>query len=151
MVRGGDDAARDSGLAVTGVARAEDGWTAVDVVTGPGLQEEARCCPDCGTRAVKGKETVTTTPRDIRLGDRQLRLRWRKKRWICGNPRCPRGTFTESLPAVRPRARLTSRLQRRLGEAVGDELMPPPQPPAATSLGPHRRPRVHPIRRRSAR
>jgi transposase len=82
------------GLAVTGVARAEDGCTAVDVVTGPDLQEEARRCPDCGARAVKGKETASTTPRDIRLGDRQLRLRWRKKRWICGNPRCPRGTFT---------------------------------------------------------
>jgi transposase len=112
------------GLAVTGVARAEDGCPAVGVVTGPDLQEEARCCPDCGARAVKGKETVTTTPRDIRPGDRQLRLRWRKKRWICGNPRCPRGTFTESLPAVRPRSRLTSRLRRRLGEAAGDELMP---------------------------
>ena len=34
------------------------------------------------------------------------------------------GTFTEWLPAVRHRARLTSRLRTRLGEAVGDDLMP---------------------------
>ena len=112
------------GLAVTAVTRAADRWTTVDVVTGPDLQEQARCCPDCGMRAVKAKDTVTTTPRDIRLGDRQVRLRWRKKRWTCGNPRCPRKTFTESLPAVPARARLTARLRTRLGEAVGDELMP---------------------------
>ena len=112
------------GLAVTAVARDEDGWTTVDVVTGPDLEEQARCCPACGTRAVKAKETVTTTPRDVYLGDRQVRLRWRKNRWTCANPGCPRGTFTESLPAVRPRARLTARLRTRLGEAIGDELMP---------------------------
>ena len=112
------------GLAVTAVTRADDGWTTVDVVTGPDLQEQARCCPDCGMRAVKAKDTVTTTPRDIRLGDWQVRLRWRKKRWTCGNPRCPCKTFTESLPAVPARARLTARLRTRLGEAVGDELMP---------------------------
>ena len=39
-------------------------------------------------------------------------------------PRCSRGTFTESLPAVPARARLTARLRARLGEVIGDELMP---------------------------
>ena len=112
------------GLAVAAVAQADDGRTTVDVVTGPGLQEQARCCPDCGMPAAKAKEMVTTTPRDIRLGDRQVRLRWRKKRWTCGNEDCARKTFTEFLPAVPPRARLTARLRTRLGEAVGDELMP---------------------------
>jgi transposase len=112
------------GLAVMAVAQAGDGWTAVDVVTGPDLEEAARCCPECGTRAAVVKETVTTTPRDVYLGDRQVRLRWRKKRWACGNEDCARKTFTESLPAVPARARMTSRLRARLGEAIGDELMP---------------------------
>ena len=88
------------GLAVTAVAQAADGWTAVDVVTGPDLEEAARCCPECGTPAAAVKETVTTTPRDVYLGDRQVRPRWRKKRWTCGNEDCGRKTFTESLPAV---------------------------------------------------
>jgi len=111
-------------LSVTAVAHDDDGWTAVYVATGHDLQEQARCCPGCGVRATASKEWVTTTPRDIRLGDRQLRLRWRKRRWNCGNDACATKTFTESLPAVPPGARLTARLRRRLGEAVGDELMP---------------------------
>jgi len=112
------------GLAVTAVEQAGDGWTAVEVVTGPGLEDAARRCPDCGTPATTVKERVTTTPRDVCLGDRQVRLRWRKKRWACGNQDCARKTFTESLPAVPARARLTARLRTRLGEAIGDELMP---------------------------
>ena len=36
------------GLAVTAVTRADDGWTTVDVVTGPDLQEQARCCRTAG-------------------------------------------------------------------------------------------------------
>jgi transposase len=114
-----------AGLAVTAVALDGDGQTVVDVVTGPDAEEAARRCPECGTRAPGVKEWVTTTPRDIYLGDRQVRLRWRKRRWACGNDDdCGRGTFTESLPAVPPRARLTARLRTRLGEAVGDELVP---------------------------
>jgi transposase len=57
-------------------------------------------------------------------GDRQVLLRWRKTRLACGSEDCPRKSFTESLPAVRSRARLTGRLRTRLGEAVGDDLMP---------------------------
>ncbi|MGH3267486.1 MAG: ISL3 family transposase, partial [Trebonia sp.] len=111
------------GLAVTAVALDGDGQTVVDVVTGPGLEEAARRCPECGTLAAACKEWVTTTPRDTYLGDRQVRLRWRKKCWTCGNDDCERNTFTESLPAVPPRARLTAWLRTWLGEAVGDELM----------------------------
>ncbi|MGH3410301.1 MAG: ISL3 family transposase [Streptosporangiaceae bacterium] len=112
------------GLAVTAVTQADDGWTVVDVVTGPDLEEAARCCPDCGTPATAVKETVVTTPRDGYLGDRQVRLRWRKRRWACGNGECARKSFTESLPAVPARARLTARLRTRLGQVIGDELMP---------------------------
>ena len=49
-------------------------------------------------------------------------LAWRKTRWHCDTPGCGQGTFTERLPAVKARARLTSRLRTRLGQAVGDDL-----------------------------
>jgi transposase len=136
------------GLMVTAVTQTGDGWTVVDVLTAPERAGAARCCPDCGARAAV-KETVTTTPRDVYLGDRQILLRWRKRRWECQNQDCERKTFTESLPAVPPRARLTSRLRTRLGQAVGDDLMPAAA--AARRLRSHCRPRVHRLRRYPAR
>jgi transposase len=99
---------------VTAVTQTGDGWAVVDVLTAPERAEAARCCPDCGARAAV-KETVTTTPRDVYLGDRQILLRWRKRRWECQNQDCERKTFTESLPVVPPRARLTSRLPEPAG------------------------------------
>ena len=58
------------------------------------------------------------------IGDREVLLDWRKSRWRCGTAGCEQGTFTEWLGAVKYRARLTSRLGTRLGQAVGDDLMP---------------------------
>ncbi len=40
------------------------------------------------------------------------------------NAQCPAGTFTEWLPAVPPRARIIARMRARIGQAVGDGLMP---------------------------
>ena len=104
------------GLVVTAVAQDDGGWTTVDVATAPELREQARRCPGCATRAAI-KEWVTTTPRDLPLGGRQILPRWRKMRLACGNTGCPVGTFTEWLPAVPPRARLTARLRTRIGRA----------------------------------
>jgi transposase len=112
------------GVLVTAVAQAGDGWTVADVITAPGQEGAVRRCPDCGAAATEVKEMVITTPRDVYIADRQILLRWHKRRWICSNQDCERKTFTESLPAVPARARLTTRLRTRLGEAVGDDLMP---------------------------
>ena len=111
------------GLVVTAVTPDEDGWTTVDVTTAPDLREQLRRCPGCGERAAI-REWVTTMPRDLPVGERKIRPRWRKLRLSCENTRCPVQTFTEWLPAVRPRARLTGRLRTRIGQAVGDDLMP---------------------------
>ena len=111
------------GLLVTAVTVTGDGQTLVEVITDPAA-EAARCCPRCGKAATRVKEHPRTGPRDVFTGDRRVLLDWSKTRWRCGTPGCEQGTFTESLPAVRHRARLTSRLRTRLGEAVGDDLMP---------------------------
>jgi transposase len=112
------------GLLVTAVTVTGDGLTVAEVVTDPAC-EQARRCPECGTLAWRVKDNrVTTRPRDVFTGDRQVLLRWRKKRWACGSRRCKRKSFTESLPGVRARARLTARLRARLGQAIGDDLMP---------------------------
>ncbi|MGO9079957.1 MAG: transposase [Streptosporangiaceae bacterium] len=109
------------GLLVTAVTVTEDGWTVTDVVTDP-ARDAARRCPDCGVTAARVKDRVTTAPRDV--WDRQILLRWRKNSWYCDNPGCARVSFTEALPAVPARARLTGRLRTRLREAAGDDLMP---------------------------
>src|ERR1022692_2091248 len=109
------------GLLVTAVTQTQDGQTLVEVITDPAF-EAARCCPRCGKAATQVKEHPRTAPRDVFTGDRQVLLDWRKTRWHCGTPGCVQGTFTEWLPAVKRRARLTSRLRTCLGEAVGDDL-----------------------------
>jgi transposase len=111
------------GLVVTAVAEDEDGWLDVDVMTHPDLREQVRRCRGCGRRGGV-KDHDVTTPRDLPPGGRKIRPHWRKARFACGNKECPVGTFTEWLPAVPPRKRLTARLRTRIGQAVGDDLMP---------------------------
>jgi transposase len=50
-----------------------------------------------------------------------LRLIWHKRRWRCKERLCPRASFTESLPAVRRRSRLTTRLRTELGYAIAEQ------------------------------
>lgn len=82
--------------------------------------EQARACPECGVFAERIKEWVTTRPRDLPIAGRRCDLRWRKRRWYCDEPACPRGTFTERVAQVPARARLTVRLRQAAGEAVAD-------------------------------
>jgi hypothetical protein len=63
---------------------------------------------------------VTTRPRDLPLAGRPTSLRWTKRRWACGNTDCPRRSFTESLPTIPSRSRLTSRLRASAGAVVAD-------------------------------
>ncbi|GAB2962542.1 hypothetical protein GCM10027203_79940 [Nonomuraea fastidiosa] len=43
-------------------------------------------------------------------------LRWYRRRWCCDQASCPRQTFTEQVPQIPARSRLT----RRLRQAAGD-------------------------------
>jgi hypothetical protein len=46
------------------------------------------------------------------------RLLWHKRRWRCQHPACPRSSFTESVPQIPSRKRVTSRLRSAAGRAV---------------------------------
>lgn len=105
------------GLAVDRVvADGEDGRV-VHVVT---ADETAAGCPACGVISVSVKARVSSRPRDLPHGSAGLSVVWHKRRWRCIESACERRSFTESLPAVPARARLTTRLRTELGSAVAD-------------------------------
>jgi transposase len=66
------------------------------------------------------KEYVTTAPRDIRYGERDISLVWHKRRWRCGEASCARKSFTEAIEEIPAGARTTARLRRAIASAVGD-------------------------------
>lgn len=107
------------GLVVQRVERQADGSRLAWLAT---ADETARACPGCGVFAHRIKGIVTTRPRDLPCGSTPLRLVWVKRRWYCQEPLCPRRSFTESLPAVPTRARLTTRLRERAGRLVVDGI-----------------------------
>ena len=81
---------------------------------------EQRRCPECGGRAVgKGRRTVMV--RDLPMGGRPLRLRWRKRRLCCPDPGCPRRSWSETHPEIRPRRVLTERARREACRRVGQD------------------------------
>ena len=103
------------GLQVADVEAAPDGGIEVWAVT---AWEAARACPDCGTVSDRVHETVVTRPRDVRRAGDAVDLRWVKVRRKCGNQECLRKTFTESVPALPPRCRITSRLREQAAHEV---------------------------------
>jgi transposase len=115
--------AQDSASALFGVeglqvAEAEtegDGSVTVWVLT---CHPDAARCPDCRTRAGRVHEYVLTRPRDLRRGLDAVTVCWAKRRWKCQEPGCPRKTFTEAVPQVPPRCRLTGRLRELAGADV---------------------------------
>jgi transposase len=104
------------GLVVEQVIVQADGPLLVQVATADGV---TAVCPGCAVRSSSPKEWRTMHPWDWELGGK-VRLSWRKRRWRCRNPTCERGSFTESVPAVPARSRLTARLRQHAGAAVAD-------------------------------
>ena len=80
----------------------------------------ARACPACGTFATRVKERTVTRPRDLAHGGGKVRIRWHKRRWQCREDACERGSFTEQIPQIPARMRLTERLRTACGQAVAD-------------------------------
>jgi transposase len=105
------------GLAVERVERTPDGGRLVRLVT---EDEAARACPTCGVFSCEVKEVVCTRPRDLPCGAGGLVLVWVKRRWYCRERLCQRASFTESLPVLPARARITTRLRAEAGDRVKD-------------------------------
>jgi transposase len=121
---------QDTGSALFGV----DGLQVIDAEAGPdGVvtvwavtdRPGAAACPDCGTVSSRPHELAVTRPRDVRRGLDRLDVRWLKRRWKCPEEDCERKTFTESLPAVPPRCRITARLRDLAGHEVAERGITP--------------------------
>jgi transposase len=110
------------GLRVTDVQAGPDGVLEVWAVTD---DPAAAACPDCGTVSGRVHETVLARPRDVRRAADPVDLRWVKVRRKCGNPECPRKTFTEQVPALPPRCRITARLRQQAGAEVTERGITP--------------------------
>jgi transposase len=74
-------------------------------------------CPSCATPATAAKGWVVTRPRDLPFPV-ATRLVWRKRRWRCQHTGCARSSFTESVPQLPARKRVTNRLRAAAGRAV---------------------------------
>ncbi len=105
------------GLHVVDVQLDGDGRRVARCQTDPEL---AGWCPQCGEQSTSPKGWVTTRPRDVIIGPDVPILLWRNQTWRCKTDWCDRKTFTESLPGIPARSRLTARLRRRTAEAIGD-------------------------------
>jgi transposase len=110
------------GLQVVDAEPGAEGTVEVWVVTD---HPAASACPDCGTVSVRVHETVLARPRDVRRGSDQVRVWWVKRRWKCQDGRCDRKTFTEWLPQVPPRCRVTARLREQAGAEVTERGITP--------------------------
>jgi transposase len=110
------------GLQVIDAEAGPDGTTTVWVVTDhPG----AARCPDCGTVSGRPHDRVLTRPRDVARGLDQSGVCWVKRRWKCTREQCRRKTFTESVPQVPPRHRITGRLRELAGHEVAERGLTP--------------------------
>ena len=94
------------GIVVESVQRIDDGNRIVRLGTDP---RWAGVCPQCGQTSTRSKGWVTTHPRDLQIGPDRPLLEWRKRKWLCTNRVCDRKVFTESVPGIPARARITPR------------------------------------------
>lgn len=106
------------GVVVESVQRLEDGTRLVEVVTAP---EWVGICRECGERSTRSKGWVCTSPRDVQVGPDRPVLRWRKRKWLCPSTVCERKVFTEAVPGVPARARVTPRAKASMATEVLDK------------------------------
>ena len=106
------------GVAVVRVERAADDGEVVRLVHLRTVASGAAGCPQCGVISTSVRQYRTTMPRDLSCGEERLAVRWHKRQYRCRERACPRKAFTESVPEIPPRARLTGRLCRQLARQV---------------------------------
>ncbi len=101
------------GVVVDRVDLDPDGCRVVHVSTA----DASPACPSCATPSTSVKGWVVTQPRDLSFPV-PARLVWHKRRWRCQAVTCRRSSFTESIPQIPSRKRVTSRLRDAAGRAV---------------------------------
>ena len=65
-----------------------------------------------------GQAAASVSVRDATSAGRQVRVRWRKRRWSCLEPVCDRSSWTEQHDAVGARRRTTRRCRQQVAAAV---------------------------------
>jgi transposase len=98
------------------VAVARTGACDVRVVIEMVAREGA--CPACGVLTSRVKDRPLAAVKDLDACGQQVDLWWRKRRLVCVEPQCPKGSFTQRSTEVPPRARLTNRLREKIAEAI---------------------------------
>lgn len=114
-----NDTTRLLGLDGVEVARVELDRERKPVIALVTAAAAARCCLGCGQHSQHPHSWVRTRPRDLPVAGRRTMLIWTKRRRRCGNPECPQATFTESIPQIPSRTRLTGRLRQACGGGGG--------------------------------
>jgi len=107
------------GVAVVEVEEDPGGRRLARLVTD---DEGAAACPTCGVVSTSVKGHAVTHPRDVPYGEDAVVLEWTKTRWRCRESSCPRGSFTESVPAIPARSRLTCRLRSACGAGIAESF-----------------------------
>jgi transposase len=93
---------------VVAVERGDGGGLTVTVESEPGPMG----CPTCGVVA-HGHGRLSVRLVDAPSAGRPVTIVWRKRRWLCPEPGCPRRSFVEQAEQVaRPRGLLTARACR---------------------------------------
>ena len=110
------------GLQVIDAEPGPDGTLEVWAVTD---YPAAAACPDCGMVSARRHDTVLARPRDVRRAGDRVAVWWIKRRRKCDEPSCGRKTFTDWLPQVPPRCRLTARLREQAGTEVSEHGITP--------------------------
>ena len=75
-------------------------------------------CPTCGVPSSAVKDRPLVQIKDLAASGQTVELRWRKRRLVCREDRCPLRSFTQSSAAVRPRGRMTERLRDKVALAI---------------------------------
>jgi hypothetical protein len=88
----------------------------VDVVIAMVATEAA--CPECAVFSARVKERRVCRIKDVPGFGAAVGLSWRKRRLVCAEELCPRGTFTQTSVAVPARARLTGRLRTKVACSI---------------------------------
>ena len=106
------------GVAVVRVERAAEDGEIVRLVHLTTVASSAAGCPVCGVISTSVRQYRTTRPRDLPYGEERLAVRWHKRQYRCREEACPRKAFTESVPEIPARGRLTGRLCRKAAAEV---------------------------------